>query len=194
MIQLVANGENLDKPIDGNGRGVVEEKKTDFKLIPLFKPLDPSKLMASKCNPLQYEIEIKKILQCWEHITEGLKIVGDYTKEDMSLAETLNEILSGNLLLWMGFVDSKYSGFVTTRIDRNPNSTTWLSLIHCYIKDGTNPDLCLWSIEQLKEFALKQKCQKIRLWSPRKGWKRKLEPFGFKESYIQYDLDLMGDK
>ena len=192
MIQLVANGVNLDKPIGDNGRGIVEEKKVpDFKLIPLFKPLDPSRLMASKCNPLQYEIEVKKILNCWQHITEGLEAVGEYTKEDMSLSETLNNILSGNLLLWMGFIDGKYSGFVTTRIDRNPDSTTWLSLIQCYIKPGSDTRLLFYSIEQLKEFAKKYKCDKIRLWSKRKGWGHKLKTIGFKQSYIQYDLDLI---
>lgn len=194
MIQLVANGENLDKSIEDNGRGIVEEKKPDFKLIPLFKPLDPSKLMANKCNPFQYEIEVKKILNCWQYIVEGLEIIGEQTKEDMSLAETLNNILSGDLLLWMGFIDGIYKGFVTTRIDKNPDSTTWLSLIQCYIKPGADKDFYAWGIEEMKIFAIKNKCQKMRIWTNRKAYERKLRPLGFKESYIQYDLDLTEDK
>lgn len=196
MIRMVTNGENLANETEntGNDRITAEEKKPDFKLIPLFKPLNPTPLMANKCNPLQYEIEIKKILNCWQVITEGLEVVNEYTKEDMSLAETLNEILSGNLLLWMGFIEGKYGGFVTTRIDRNPDSTTWLSLIQCYIKPGADQGLLFYSIEQLKEFAAKHKCAKMRLWSRRKGWGRKLESVGFKESYIQFDLDLREDK
>lgn len=195
MIQLVANGENLDKSIEGNGRGIVEEKKEiDFKLIPLFKPLNPVQLINAKCNPLQYEIEVKKILNCWQHIVEGFEVVGEQTKEDMSLAETLNNILAGNLLLWMGFVDGVYRGFLTTRIDRNPDSTTWLSLIQCYIKPGTDKDFYAWGIEEMKAFALKNKCHKMRIWTNRRGFERKLKPLGFKESYIQFDLDLIEGK
>ena len=194
MIQLVANGENLDKPIEDNGRGIVEEKKAnDFKLIPLFKPLDPSRLMASKCNPLQYEIEVKKILNCWEHITKDIENIHDFTNGDMSLTNVLNDLIAGNLLLWMGFVDGKYCGFVTTRKDMNYDAHTILSIIHLFIKPGTDKQIFLNGLSELKEFAKNQKCNKLRFWTLRKGWERKLIPMGFKQSYTEYVYDLEGD-
>ena len=191
MTQLVAYGVNLDKPIGDNGRGIVEEKNVpDFKLIPLFKPLDPSRLMASKCNPLQYEIEVKKILQCWEHLVKDMEVLEVIAKAKTNLTDTLNSLLSGDRLLWMGFVDGKYCGFVTTRIEREQDHTLKLNIIQCFIKTGTDSKLFYTGLNQLREFAINAKCEKISVCVSRKGERKLLEPIGFKQAYIQYDLVL----
>lgn len=194
MIQLAANGENLDNQVLGKiPEPETKGKEVDFKLIPLFKPFDPTKLMASKCNPLQYEIEYKKILTCWEHITLDMELLEKITRESVNLVEVLNCLLSGGLLLWMGFYEGKYCGFITTRIERDTNVSLRLNVVQCYVKKGINPECFYTGFKQLKEFAISQKCKKISVWANRKGEQKLLEPMGFKQTYIQYDLDLRED-
>lgn len=186
MIQLVATGERLAKPI--------EEKREDFKLIPLFSPINGARLAATKNNPILYKAESEKILNCWDTITKGLESVIEFTTGDMSLAKILNELLSGELLLWLGFVDGKYRGFVTVRKDMNINARNFLSIIHLFIKPDTDKEIFLNGLSNLKQFAKEQGCQAIRFWSLRDGWKRKLIPMGFKQTYIEYTLELEGTK
>ena len=146
--------------------------------------------MAGKCNPLQYEIEIKKILQCWEHLVKDMEALEIIAKANVNLTETLNSLLSGDRLLWMGFIDGKYCGFITTRIEREQDATLKLNVIQCYVKKGTNPECFYKGFNQMKEFAIKQKCEKISVCVSRKGERKLLEPIGFKQAYIQYDLEL----
>lgn len=180
MIQaLVEVGEKSDK-----------EVKQDFKLIPLFKPINGNRLSAVRNNPVQYQIESEKILNCWATITKGLEITHEYSNGDMSLAKVLNELLSGDLLLWLGFLDGKYCGFITVRKDINIQALTYLSIVHLFIKPGIESNIFLNGLEEIKEFAKEQNCQKLRFWTLRKGWERKLIPIGFKQSYIEYVFDL----
>jgi len=172
-------GENLVKPQEG-----------EFKLIPLFKPINGQRLASTKHNAYLYQVESEKILNCWQTITKGIEIVHEFTNGDMSLAKILNDLLSGDLLLWMGFLDGKYCGFITVRKDINVDATNFLSMVHLFIKPGINKETFLQGLDDIKKFAKEQGCQKMRFWTLRKGWERRLVPMGFKQSYIEYVLDL----
>lgn len=185
MTQAVANGESSAK-IAGNP----VKQELDFKLIPLFKPINGQKLAGTKNDPYLYRIESEKILNCWGTITTGLEVVHEFTNGDMSLPQVLNDLLSGDLLLWMGFLDGHYCGFVTVRKDMNIQSTNFLSVVHLFIKPGTDKHTFLNGLDNLKKFAKEQGCQKMRFWSTRKGWETRLIPIGFKQSYIEYTLVL----
>lgn len=179
MIQAVAEvGESSVK------------QEVDFKLMPLFTPINGVRLANSRHDPYQYKIEADKILNCWNTISKGLEIVHEFSNGDMSLPKVLNDLLAGDLLLWMGFADGKYCGFVTVRKDININANNYLSIVHLYIKQGTDKQIFLNGMDNLKPFAKEQGCHKMRFWTLRKGWERKLIPMGFKQSYIEYTLDL----
>ncbi len=168
----------------------IKEDAHDFRWIPLFKPINGQRLASTKNNAYLYHIESEKILNCWQTITKGVEIVHEFTNGDMSLAKVLNDLLSGDLLLWMGFMDGKYCGFVTVRKDTNVNALTFLSMVHLFIKPGTNKEIFLNGLDEIKKFAKEQGCQKMRFWTLRKGWEKRLVPMGFKQSYIEYTLDL----
>ena len=193
MTLQVVNGESSVKSVMRKVELSIEElakQEVDFKLIPLFKPINGQKLASTRHDAYLYKIESEKILNCWTTIIKGVEIVNEFSIGDMSLAKVLNDLLSGELLLWMGFADGKYCGFVTVRKDTNIGANTFLSIVHLFIKPGTDRDLFLKGLEDVKKFAKEQGCQKMRFWTLRKGWERRLIPMGFKQSYIEYTLDL----
>ena len=164
--------------------------KPNFQLIPLFKPINGQRLASTKNNPQQYHIELEKVLNCWGTITKGVEIVNEFANGDMSKAKVLNDLLAGDLLLWMGFLDGVYCGFITVRKDTNIDAKTFLSIVHLFIKPGTSKETFLNGLGALKKFAKEQGCQIMRFWVLRKGWEKRLIPIGFKQSYIEYTLDV----
>lgn len=179
MIQAVAEvGENSVK------------KEVDFKLMPLFEVFNGNSLINARNDPHLYKIEREKILDCWTVLSKGLEIVHEYSNGDMSLPKVFKDLLGGTLLLWLGFVNGKYCGFVTVRKDVNIQAVNYLSIVHLYIKPGTDKDIFINGLSSLKQFGKEQGCDKMRFWTLRKGWERKLIPMGFKQSYTEYVLDL----
>ena len=118
-----------------------------FELIPMYSP--------------------QAIMNTWGIITEGVDEVLKYTNGDSTKAKTFNEIMSGNLLLWVAYSDGQYCGYMTTRIDDIPTAYKCLSIIHVYIKDGKLKDLMLAKMSDLNEFAKSQGCTRLRMWTIR---------------------------
>src|SRR3990167_6934818 len=177
MTLAVVNGANSVKPILNIAEPPIEssaKKQLDVKLIPLFIPINGQRLASTRKDSYLYQIESEKILNCWNTITKGLEIVHEFSIGDMSLPKVLNDLLSGDLLLWMGFLDGKYCGFVTVRKDTNIDANNYLSIVHLFIKHGTDKDAFLNGLNDLKKFAKEQGCHKMRFWTLRKGWERKL--------------------
>ena len=138
-----------------------------FQLLPIYNP--------------------KAVFDTWPQITEGMSEILEYTTGDSSFAKILNDLLSGNLLLWVGYKDNEYIGFVTTRIDDIPTCYRALSLVHVFVKHNSLKDIMLESITELDRFAKEQNCTKIRMWSIRdKAFNRVLEPIGFKQGYVEF--------
>lgn len=144
----------------------------NFKLIPVYDPT--------------------AILNNWGYFIEGVEEVIKNAMEDQTLEKIFNSLLAKRINLWVGFVDGKYCGFLTTRID-NPETVQekrFISIIHLYIKRGSDPDIFTKGFEQLKEYNKFFKCDRMRLWAIRKGWEKKLTPLGWEQTYIEYQYDL----
>jgi hypothetical protein len=118
-----------------------------YELIPMYSP--------------------QAIMNMWGIITEGVDEVLKYTNGDSTKAKTFNEIMSGNLLLWVAYSDGQYCGYMTTRIDDIPTAYKCLSIIHVYVKDHKLKDLMLAKMSDLNEFAKSQGCTRLRMWTIR---------------------------
>ena len=150
-----------------------EKKTKDFKLIPLYDPA--------------------AVLKNWKFLSEGLEIVLNYTKGDSSEAKIVNEILTGQLLLWIGFYDNIYCGFVTTQIEVIPNAQDkYLNIKQLFIKQGMDKEVFFGGFTLLKEFATKWQCNKLRFWTMRRGWEKKLLNKGWKQTYMEYNYIMKG--
>jgi len=118
-----------------------------FELIPIYSP--------------------QAVMNMWGTITEGEEEVLKYTNGDSSKAKTFNEIMSGQVLLWVAYSDGQYCGYMTTRIDDIPTCYKCVSIIHLYVKDCKWKEIMLDGLDKLHEFAKSQGCTKLRMWTIR---------------------------
>src|SRR3990167_783189 len=152
-----------------------ETTKQDFKLVPLYNT--------------------NAVLKNWHHFSEGLEMVLAHTIGNTNLTVVLNEALAGELLLWIGFLDGIYCGFVTTKIEQAvlkdiAGVKKFLSVIHLYIKKGTDKQIFIDWFNLLNDFAKRMKCDELRMWSPRDGWEKKLDKLGWNKTYVEYVLEV----
>lgn len=142
-----------------------------FELIPIYNP--------------------HAVINTWGQISDGVDEVLKYTNGDSSRAKILNEILSGNVLLWVGYSDGEYCGYVTTRIDDIPTCYKCLSIVHLYVKDGKWKEIMLEGLNKLGDFAKSQGCTKFRMWTLRdKAFNRVLEPEGWVDGYSEFTKEV----
>lgn len=135
------------------------------------------------------------ILNALPIIWEGVEKVLHHSDGDMSYDKFVNDVFRGGLILWLVFDKTgKYAGFITTRIDDNLNANRYCSLIHLYIHKDQDRDTFLDGFEEIKKFAKATGCHALRLWTTRNGWEKRLIPLGWKQSYVEYDLDIKDKK
>lgn len=140
------------------------EKK--FKLIPLY--------------------DLQAVFNTWKFYVEGIEAVLDNSGTDTSLEKVFNEIMAGRLLLWVGFIDGEYSGFVTTQISDVPTCGRFLWIVHTYKKIKVPSSFLLEGLKRIEEFAREQKCKTIRFYAKEKPWQQKLVALGYTPGYIEY--------
>ncbi len=138
--------------------------------------------------------DTQAVLKNWQYINEGLERVLSHTENDTSLTKILNKLLSGQMLLWLAFVDDIYSGFFTTEIVDYPNNTgTTRSLWVCQLFAKSFLDKSIWDngIKILEDYAKNMNCNNIRFWTKRDaGWEKKLNGSGFRRGYTEFIKDL----
>lgn len=128
----------------------------------------------------------KSVLNSWHFIHDGLESIMENAEGDTAYERIFVEIMDKTLLLWLCFLDGKYCGFFTTRIDQNaPMTQRFLTVVHLFLKPGINPDTLIEGMGKLEEIAKEQfKCNYLRFYSIRKGWERRLKDWS--QGYIEY--------
>lgn len=142
----------------------------EFKLIPVYKP--------------------NAIMKNWKFLSEGMEKILAYAEDDTNLIKIFNELLSGELLMWIGFIGGEYKGFITTKVVDTPNipmGNRSLWIMQLYVKPDMPPEVWAEGFKIIEEYAREYQCKNIKFWTLRdKGWERKLEPFGFKRGYQEF--------
>lgn len=139
---------------------------TKVKLIPVYDP--------------------QAVLKCWKHIADGLEIVLDHSGNDTSMEKVFNDLMSGRLLLWVGFVDNVYSGFVTTSFHSPSINKKFLWIVHCYKKAKVPSEFLLEGLTYLEDFARESSCSAIKFYALEKPWQNKLKALGYEPGYVEY--------
>ena len=155
----------------------------DFKLIPVY--------------------DTNAIFKNWNCYAEGMeKVLAHTVSGDSNLITVRAELLSGKLLLWEGLLDNVYCGFATTKTEQvaAPEVTgvnRFLSIIHLYIKSdlskfskASSNEIFINGMKILNEFAKNMKCDQLRMWTPREEYGQKIEPLGWKKTYVEYVLEV----
>ena len=138
-----------------------------FKLIPLYNT--------------------ESVLKNWKHLSEGMEKVLTYSNNDTNMDEVLNNILSGKLLMWIGFDNNEYCGFVTTSWEVKPTIGKFLWIVHAYGKQGLDPSVLSQALNRLVKYAQEFKAKRVKFYTLRdKAWERKLKKHKFKPSYVEF--------
>ena len=138
-----------------------------FKLIPLYNT--------------------ESVLKNWKHLSEGMEIVLSHSNGDSDIDEVLNDILSGKLLMWIGFDNNEYCGFVTTIWEIKPTVGKFLLIAHAYGRNGLDPSVLMQGLDRLVKYAQEFKAKRVKFYTLRdKAWERKLRKYKFKPSYVEF--------
>lgn len=137
--------------------------------------------------------EPKAILNAWGYCIEGVEEVLKKTTGDVSLGKIFTDIIYGRLLLWVGFDNNKYCGFITTQINQTQFGEKSLWIVHLFIKKGVAKDIFFEGFNIMEDFAIKQGCDKIHFWSIRdKSFSKRMEPLGWYNGYQEFIYNLKG--
>lgn len=126
------------------------------------------------------------ILSNWQYFTEGLEKVLSYSTGDSSYEKVLNEILSGQITMFIAFLDGKYVGFCTTRLDNYLLSDSYITIVHLYIKPGTDENVFYSGFKYIYEKLCLPNKSKLRFFSKRNGWTKRLLDKGWELGYSEF--------
>jgi len=130
------------------------------------------------------------IIRSWPVITEGLEVMLENSGSDTSMDKIFNELMAGQLLLWVGMLDGEYVGFVTTKTIPVPPNKKHLWIVHAYKTVKTPTVWLMRTYQMLEDFAVKQHCSSVRFYGLRKKWQDKFLALGYSEGYIEFVKEL----
>jgi hypothetical protein len=145
----------------------MQRENSKFKLVPLY--------------------DLQAVLNTWKYYQDGLEAVMDNSGSDASLEKAYNDIMSGKILLWVGFLNGEYGGFVTTSCQTVPGKTykrLWIH--HCYKKAKIPSVWLLAGLRQIEDFARDMGCKEVVFYAKQKPWQEKLVRLGYEPGYIEY--------
>lgn len=134
------------------------------------------------------------VLKNFKYLVDGLEAVIKYTDGDSSIEKILNDVLSGRLLMWIGFYNSEYCGYVTTSISTIANGDRTLWIMHAYKKPNLGGlDVLAEGQRILIDYARRYNCKTIRFYTLRgKAFERKLKGYGWKQTYQEFCQEIGG--
>jgi len=130
------------------------------------------------------------VINSFPLISKGLTRILDFTYKDTSMTKVLNDILSGDLLLWIIYVNHEYVGFLTTKIEDIPDGGRNLWIVHLYA-NNIDKTIILEGYKRLEQFAKEHKCNTMRFLTMRdEAFERRLADIGFKKGYTEFIKDI----
>lgn len=145
----------------------MDKNRVDFKLLPVY--------------------DLRAVNNTWAYYIEGIENVLTYSTGEINLTTIYNDLMAQELLLWVGFIDNKYCGFLTTKTVEYPFGERELKIFCLYIKTEFSKDVFLKGMRKVRSFAKKMNCSSVRFWSLReKGFSKKMIPLGWELGYQEY--------
>lgn len=133
------------------------------------------------------------VINAFPLISKGLEKILSFTYKDTSMTKILNDILSGELLLWVIYYNHEYRGFMTTKIEDIPDSGKNLWIVHLFAKN-LDKSVIIDGAKQIERYAKEWKCQTIRFLTMRdEAFERRLEGIGFKKGYTEFIKDVSNE-
>lgn len=145
-----------------------------FKLVPLY--------------------DLQAVLNTWKYYVPGVEAILNNSGNDTNLEKIYNDVMSGKLLLWVGFVNGAYAGFVTTSFHIVPMKGKFLWIVHTYKKIKVSSTFLLRGLLYLEGFAKDAGCRGIKFYAKEKPWQEKLVRIGYEPGYVEYIKNIGEDR
>jgi hypothetical protein len=103
------------------------------------------------------------VLTVWPRILQGLEIVVGMAATESSKTRIMNELLTGNLLLWYATVKGEYVGYAITGYENYPlEDYRALTITHSYLVPGSNLNLLSEGERVFYDHALQLNCCEMK--------------------------------
>lgn len=112
----------------------------------------------------------------WWKVRAGLEEVKKHSTDDWIAEDVYAAIRSGTSLLFVGYLDNAYCGFVVM----TPFNTYASRVLHiwcCY--SATKRDVINLFADDLEMLARRHQAKKLTFHSPRRGWEERLKEYGY---------------
>lgn len=139
--------------------------------------------MELKLIPLY---NLQAVFNTWHFYVQGIEAVLRNSGDDTNLEKIYNEIMAGNLLLWVGMVDGKYAGFVTTCFQDLPMGSRSLWVVHTYKVIKVPTEFLLDGLTIIEKFAKEKGCKSVKFYAKPKRWQDKLMALGYAPGYTEF--------
>lgn len=134
---------------------------------------------------------LQAILKAWGYIIEDMKALMEFCHEDTNPDVILNDIMSGNALLWLMFREKKYIAFMVTKMLIVPLGGKRLLVYSLYSKENLSKDDWAYGIAMLDKFARQHECTHIDFYTIRdRAFERKLKDTGWKVTYTVFSKEV----
>lgn len=133
----------------------------------------------------------KAFFEAWPVVSQGVERVLQFAVDSHDMSGVMNEILSGNLQLWLVFDGGKYIGFFTTALRTSVSTPPikHLLIAHLFRKKGGPSNFIEEIDEQLSKYAKDMGCTEMRFLSSR-AFDKLIKPLGFTPAYTEYRKEL----
>ncbi len=137
---------------------------------------------------------LQAVFNSWHLYVAGIEAVLRNSGDDTNIEKIYNEIMAGNLLLWVGFVDDKYAGFLTTSFAEVPMSGRSLWILHTFKVKKVHTNFLLEGLKIVEQFAKEKGCKSVKFYALRKPWLDKFSYLGYNEGYVEMIKNLYEGK
>ena len=129
---------------------------------------------------------LQAVLNTWHLYVPGIEAILRNSGDDTNIEKIYNEIMAGNLLLWVGFVDDKYVGFLTTCFQDIPMAGRALWIVHTFKRPKTETAWLLEGFKVIENFAKEKGCKTIKFYALARKWQDRFLALGFKIGYTEF--------
>jgi hypothetical protein len=134
---------------------------------------------------------LQAVMNAWPYISKDVKKVQEFCHRDTNIDMVFNDIMSGNALLWLGFKENKYCGFLVTKFLTAPMGDKTLLVYQAYAKNELEVVEFAQTVEALFDFARDQKCNTVDFYTVRdKAFERKLKTYGWTPKYTVFSKEV----
>ncbi len=127
----------------------------------------------------------------WPRFIPGFQSILEHSTGDISLESIYQDILAGQTVIWEIQVNGEYAGFITVAISERVKAKKALMIHYMYLTPGTPKEVLKETDNEIRAFAKSKGCDQIQWYTTRaKAFADRLNGWGYKQSYVQFVLDI----